>query len=701
MKKLYSMFCVCAALGFVSEVSAQVSAKTTKDAQTILMKNERAKTSSVSGSKSGADQVFFSEDFSNGFAGQGANGTWTTGDLQGNLWFHTFPLGMPNGYNPDAPLTGPAADVYGEFLPNFYGTGVIESETDDNGFMMLDADRWNSIATDPLQTGVAFLTSNEITSSLISPVIDLSAAEGQGVYLTFAQDFRFCCNDYGFNIDVSTDGGTTWLLIDYWITLDAAGNDNLVGTGSIDISELTVSSTDLSNFRFRFRWFDAGAVATAGSTPSHYYIMLDDINLISAPTNEIAIGRTFMNNYFDYPGIGEDTEYVKRFSYWNQPQYITRPFNFAAIATNNGVADQTNVQLEVVFTAPNMTTQTFLSPEGFTLPAGATDTLRILDVVPDLWDYPASEGTYSATFQIIQNEEDELPGNNIGTARTTRISLDEINPAFFQNDRNAISNLPLPADAQDVIHGNRFVFTEPEVANRVITHIEFVLLNSGTSITVPGEIIFLNVRTGSVYDPEDDNNVITRLFETEEIQFIIEPGSISAGGAPIWNSVELPTPILIEPDLIYQGEVEIPASDGPIAFVGLSNDNESGASVVANLEDMAWGSYTDIATMIRFRTQEVFTINTVSYESGIKLTQNYPNPFVDHTTIQYQLDETSNVRLEVYDINGKLMFADNLGLRVVGSANTYDFQRGNLAAGIYTYSLITDNDRVTRKMTIE
>jgi len=395
---------------------------------------------------------------------------------------------------------------------------------------------------------------------------------------------------------------------------------------------------------------------------------------------------------------------VKRFSYWNQPQYITRPFNFAALATNNGVADQTNVQLEVVFTAPNMTTQTFLSPEGFTLPSGATDTLRILDVVPDSWDYPASEGTYSATFQIIQNEEDELPGNNIGNARTTRISLDEINPAFFQNDRNVISNLPQPEEATNAIHGNRFVFTDPEIANKVITHVDFVLLNNPpSSITVPGEIIFLNVRTGSVFDPVGPDNEIIRLFEEEEIQFVIEQANITTGGTAVWNSVELPTPLLIEPDLIYQGEVQIPVTDGPIAFVGLSNDNESGASVVQSLGEnpLVWTFYADIATMIRFRTQDALTINTVSYESGIKLTQNYPNPFVDQTTMQYQTDETSAVRLEVFDITGKLVFQKNLGQSVALAVNIYTFERNNLSSGTYTYSLITDNDRVTRKMTIE
>jgi hypothetical protein len=65
------------------------------------------------------------------------------------------------------------------------------------------------------------------------------------------------------------------------------------------------------------------------------------------------------------------------------------------------------------------------------------------------------------------------------------------------------------------------------------------------------------------------------------------------------------------------------------------------------------------------------------------------------------LDETSNVRLNVHDINGKLMFSDNLGLRNAGTAYIYDFERRNMAAGLYTYTISTQHAQLTRKMVIE
>ncbi len=522
--------------------------------------------------------------------------------------------------------------------------------------------------------------------TMVNP-IDLSLFEN--VSLSFLQVTRNFATTY--TVRVSIDGGVSWIPFPVNESLGSSVNTPNPEAYVLNISSVAAGQSNvLIQFNYTADW--------------GWFWAIDDVAIISTPDNDLAItGRTFINNYFDFPGVGEDTEFVKRFEYWNQPQYITRPFNFSATVINNGAVAQTNVQLEVTFIAPDLSTQTFLSEVGLTVETGGIDTLQILDVVPDAWEFPAAVGTYTAEFRVIQNETDAFPENNLGISHTTRISNDNSDPAFFQNDRGVASNLPLPDDASDAIHGNRFVFTQPEIANKAITHIEFVLLNSGSSITVPGEIIFLNVRTGSVYDPEDDNNVVTRLFDTEEIQFIIEPGSITTAGAPIWNSVELPTPLLIEPDLIYQGEIEIPAGDGPIAFVALSNDNESLASVVINLGDgtPAWGSYTDIATMIRFRTQDAETSSTISYESGIKLTQNYPNPFIDYTTIQYQTDETSPVRLEVFDVTGKLVFQKNLGQSVALAANLYTFQRNDLPAGTYTYSIVSTNDRVTRKMTIE
>ena len=48
------------------------------------------------------------------------------------------------------------------------------------------------------------------------------------------------------------------------------------------------------------------------------------------------------------------------------------------------------------------------------------------------------------------------------------------------------------------------------------------------------------------------------------------------------------------------------------------------------------------------------------------LLQNYPNPFNPETWIPYQLAQGSNVALKIYDINGQLVRAINLGYKREG-----------------------------------
>ncbi len=61
--------------------------------------------------------IYWSEDFSNGLAGEGDNGAWTTGGTQGDLWFHSLPEGVEGGYDSELALPEELQDIYGEQIP--------------------------------------------------------------------------------------------------------------------------------------------------------------------------------------------------------------------------------------------------------------------------------------------------------------------------------------------------------------------------------------------------------------------------------------------------------------------------------------------------------------------------------------------------------------------------------------------------------
>lgn len=80
-----------------------------------------------------------------------------------------------------------------------------------------------------------------------------------------------------------------------------------------------------------------------------------------------------------------------------------------------------------------------------------------------------------------------------------------------------------------------------------------------------------------------------------------------------------------------------------------------------------------------------------------ELMQNYPNPFNPGTTIQYQLEEASDVLLQVFDINGRLI---STLVDAPKSAGDYSiqFDGSNLASGTYIYRLQVGEQVQTKTM---
>jgi hypothetical protein len=91
--------------------------------------------------------------------------------------------------------------------------------------------------------------------------------------------------------------------------------------------------------------------------------------------------------------------------------------------------------------------------------------------------------------------------------------------------------------------------------------------------------------------------------------------------------------------------------------------------------------------------------------SSFKLSQNYPNPFNPTTRIQFSVPETEKVRLEVYDIQGKLVktLVDydlyNPGNYEV-TWNGLDNKGNRVASGIYFAKMNAGKFAQTRKMNL-
>lgn len=105
------------------------------------------------------------------------------------------------------------------------------------------------------------------------------------------------------------------------------------------------------------------------------------------------------------------------------------------------------------------------------------------------------------------------------------------------------------------------------------------------------------------------------------------------------------------------------------------------------------------------RIVEDTTLTDIQTESGestiheFKLMQNYPNPFNPVTTISYSIAISGEVKVRVYDILGMLVKEIYSGHKPAGN-HSIQFDAANLSSGIYLYELVSNGNRITKKLSL-
>ena len=84
---------------------------------------------------------------------------------------------------------------------------------------------------------------------------------------------------------------------------------------------------------------------------------------------------------------------------------------------------------------------------------------------------------------------------------------------------------------------------------------------------------------------------------------------------------------------------------------------------------------------------------------GYELKQNFPNPFNPSTSISFTIPKTSDVKLSVYDLGGRLVAELVNERRPSGSYDvTFDAGKYGISSGAYFYTITAGEFKETRKM---
>jgi hypothetical protein len=88
-------------------------------------------------------------------------------------------------------------------------------------------------------------------------------------------------------------------------------------------------------------------------------------------------------------------------------------------------------------------------------------------------------------------------------------------------------------------------------------------------------------------------------------------------------------------------------------------------------------------------------------EPSLQLHQNFPNPFTFSTQVHFEVKENAMTILKVYNMLGQEVGTLFNGQAEVGKVYETSFKSGQLARGVYYYTLTNGTEKVTRRMVLD
>jgi len=545
----------------------------------------------------GERDVVWSEDFSNGIAGNNPSGAWTLDGPDGAVWH----------FGTTAPL--------GAYTP---ASERIQSTTFNNGFAKFAGDSANCTWAGNTPTALPSDQFTDWDGSLVSPVIDLSATPA--AILSFQQRARYCCGLMPDMIGISTDNGANWIEIPAYDNLDV---NTLSATVTKELSLTGLIGGNPANVQIRFRH------SGADNQTSHYHWQVDDVNISEAPATD---GRVF-DGWCSHRGDGTEHGRIPQ----NQ---LGGTMNLGGFLTNEGATPLTNATLTAVVTDNGTgTTQFTASTTTASLVPG--DTL-IMDEWPTFGTLDV--GAYTVTFTGTSDEDAaEANPNNNGWVRTFQVtesgsgmtySLDEI--GGHPQGTQVLASVGT-ADFTDGADGLIVFSYYPVSEDLEVDAIEFVLASGSTaggfySVAIHDSTAILNDDPGSP------------LIESDEFDLTVSTGTVL---------VPLPEPITLGPGAYYASVTMFSnANEDDFAITDDNTIPQPAWSSGIFVQGQSWTNGTAVA--IRLRNASVGLNETALEGVGI-----WPNP--TDGLLNVTVREAGNYRVDVMNNLGQTVSSERLG----------------------------------------
>ena len=194
------------------------------------------------------------------------------------------------------------------------------------------------------------------------------------------------------------------------------------------------------------------------------------------------------------------------------------------------------------------------------------------------------------------------------------------------------------------------------------------------------------------------------VYDEGAVSAVLQPMTVQAAGggmALMWQVA----PQGVEGYNVYRRTAEtnrvrlngavLPIGDGTLYFVDSGEDLANGQTVFYTYTLVQFGQESAFAA-------EVAATFTNGLPSVFALHENYPNPFNPMTNITFDLPKPGHVRLDIFDVSGRLVRTLVDEDRAAASHSVVwdgmDNRGGRVASGAYYYRLQTERQTATHKM---
>ena len=486
------------------------------------------------------------------------------------------------------------------------------------------------------------------TMTTAAPLNITTLGGNEFVNLEFYQNgARFNDDQY---VEISTDGTNFVRVYDNSgkEVLSASGGSAYPNPDFVQVNLTPFLTATPGDIWIRFGWTSAFPANTTLPAWITYGWQIDDVAL-----------RTLSDNDIELSGLYYGSEGL----YYHQiPVAQIAPIDFSVDAFNKGSQTQTGVE----FTATETGGTAFTS----TSPAATIASLDTATLVAGPFT-PAGVGSYAFEFSYAADATDDVPGNN----DVTTASYDfEVGQTIYARDNGTASGTYNFGGTDPFEFGNLYdVFTTADIT----------AINVRLAAASPvGMEIY-----GKIYDVSTGDFV----FFGETDPYVVQAGDPGTELVlPFANPLTLPAAAPYTTYLVVVGSFE------PNLTIATGGPSAAQTTFAYDINADTW-FFSTTCPQVRMNFDASVSVDE-NATSALNVTT-YPNPTANSTTVEYTLQNASDVSYKLVDAAGQTVLSATEG-NVNAGSNQINVDASALANGIYHFTITTNDATVTRKIIV-